>query len=133
MSRAAVSVAAFGVYALMAGAGFLFLPDLVLDMFGFAERTDHWIFVVAILTIGVAYYYLSSARAEDRHFFSLSWKGRLWFAFATTALAVLGHAPWTILLVGSVDFATALWTVWAIRQDELDSRVHQPAHEPGLI
>ena len=108
MSRSALSVFVYGIYALLAGAGFLFFPDLILELFGFAPRTDHWILVVAILTLGLAYYYLSSARAEDRHFFGISWKGRIWFFAATTTLAILGLAPWNIILVGSVDFISRL-------------------------
>jgi hypothetical protein len=118
MSRPALSVFVYGIYALGAGAGFLFFPDPILRLFGFPPRTDHWILVVAILTLGLAYYYLSSARAEDRHFFGMSWKGRIWFALATTTLAILGLAPWNILLVGSVDFITAIWTALALRSEQ---------------
>jgi hypothetical protein len=117
MSKATMSVATYGVYALFAGLGFLLLPDQILDLFGFEERQDHWILVVAILTLGLAYYYLASARANSRHFYSISWKGRLWFALATSTLVVLDEAPAALLMVGSVDFLTALWTAWALRQD----------------
>ena len=64
--------------------------------------------IVAILTLGLAYYYISSARAEDKHFFDISWKGRIWFFAASSLLAVFGVAPWNIVLIGSVDLITAI-------------------------
>ena len=117
MSKTAKTIMAYGIYALGAGAGFLFFPNTILEPFGFEPRTDHWILVVAILTLGLAYYYISSARAEDKHFFSISWKGRIWFFAATTALAILGQAPWTILTVGSVDLITAIWTALTLKNE----------------
>ncbi len=117
MSRSATSVFVYGLYALGAGAGFLFFPDPILQLFGFEPRTDHWILIVAILTLGLAYYYLSAARANDKHFFSMSWKGRIWFFAASTALAIFGAAPWNIVLVGSVDLITAIWTAFALRSE----------------
>jgi len=117
MSRTAVTILVYGIYALGAGAGFLFFPDTILALFGFEPRTDHWILVVAILTLGLAYYYISSAMAEDKHFFSISWKGRIWFVVATAALAITGQAPWNILLVGSVDLITAIWTAMTLRSE----------------
>ena len=88
MSRSAISIFVYGLYALGAGAGFLFFPDAILQLFGFEPRTDHWILIVAILTLGLAYYYLSAARANNTDFFSMSWKGRIWFFTASTAF---GH------------------------------------------
>ena len=117
MSKTAKSIFIYGIYALFAGVGFLLFPDQILDLFGFEPRTDHWILVVAILTLGLAYYYISSARAEDKHFFEISWKGRIWFFTATTALAALGQAPWTILMVGSVDLVSAIWTALTLNSE----------------
>ena len=117
MSRTATTIMAYGIYALGAGAGFLFFPDMILGLFGFEPRSDHWILVVAILTLGLAYYYISSARAENRHFFDISWKGRIWFFVAVTALAISGQAPWNLVMVGSVDLITAIWTAVTLRSE----------------
>ena len=118
MSKTAKTIFIYGIYAIGAGLGFLFIPDFFLNLFGFKPTEDHWIYVVAILTLGLAYYYITSARVEDKHFFKISWHGRLWFFFATAALAVGGIAPWNILLVGSVDFITAIWTAYTLRSEK---------------
>lgn len=68
MSKSAKTIMAYGIYAVGAGLGFLFMPNFCLGLFGFEATAEHWIRIVAILTLGLAYYYISSARAEDKHF-----------------------------------------------------------------
>ncbi len=115
MKNAKISIFFYGIYALGAGLGFLFFHNTILQFFGFATTDEHWILVVAILTLGLAYYYISSARAENRHFFRISWHGRMWFFLASTAIALMGIAPLNLILIGSVDLITAIWTVLALR------------------
>lgn len=117
MSKTAKTIMAYGIYAIGAGLGFLFMPNFCLELFGFEATSEHWIRIVAILTLGLAYYYISSARAEDKHFFDISWKGRLWFFFASSMLAVFGVAPWNIALIGIVDLVTAIWTAVTLRSE----------------
>ncbi|WP_421851625.1 hypothetical protein [Oricola sp.] len=121
MSKAAISIMAYGIYALGAGVTFLLVPNMALPIYGMEPAADHWITTVAILTLGLAYYYITAARTENRGFFHMSWKGRTWFFTATLATVLLGKAPVGMLLVGSTDLIMALWTVWAIRQDERTS------------
>ena len=117
MSKTAKTIMAYGIYAIGAGIGFLFMPNFLLGMFGFEATSEHWIRIVAILTLGLAYYYISSAKAEDKHFFDISWKGRIWFFTASSMLAVFGVAPWNIVLIGVVDLITAIWTALTLRKE----------------
>ena len=110
MSKAAKTIMAYGVYCLGSGLGFLFMKDFILDLFQFAPTTEHWIYVVAILMVGLGYYYISSARAEAKHFFKISAIGRTWFFVASTAIALLGIAPKMLIAFGAIDLVTAIWT-----------------------
>lgn len=94
MSKSAKTILVYGIYAIGAGLGFLFNSKFFLSLFGFEPASDHWIRIVAILILGIGYYYISSARAEDKHFFNISWKGRIWFFTASSMLAVFNVAPW---------------------------------------
>lgn len=118
MSKTAKTIFAYGIYATGAGLGFLFAPNICLGLFGFEPTSEHWIRIVAILTLGIAYYYISSARAEDKHFFDISWKGRIWFFAASSMLAVFDIAPWNIILIGIVDFITAIWTAITLKNEK---------------
>lgn len=118
MSKSAKTILVYGIYAIGAGLGFLFKPDFFLSLFGFEPASDHWIRIVAILTLGIGYYYISSAIAEDKHFFNISWKGRIWFFAASSMLFVFNKAPWNIVLIGVVDFITAIWTALTIKKQK---------------
>lgn len=118
MSKAALSIFAYGIYALFAGLIFLFIPDTMLAMYGLPPAADHWLTTVAILPLGLAYYYLTAARSENVGFFRMSWKGRMWFFFATAATALMGMAPMVMIAIAATDMITALWTLWALRQDD---------------
>ena len=118
MSKTARTIMVYGFYAIGAGLGFLFMPNTMLGLFGFEPVSDHWIKIVAILTLGIAYYYITSARAEDKHFFDISWKGRIWFFTASSLLAVFGVAPWNIVLIGVVDLVTAIWTAITLKNEK---------------
>jgi len=89
MSHTAKTIYFYGIYAFFAGTGFLFMPNTILNLMGFSPMVDYWILVIALLTLGLSYYYISSARADNFHFFEISWKGRVWFFIATGVLAIL--------------------------------------------
>ena len=108
----------YGVYCLGSGLGFLFMKDFILDLFQFTPTTEHWIYVVAILMIGLGYYYISSARAEAKHFFKISVIGRTWFFVASTSIALMGIAPKMLIAFGAIDLITAIWTAIALRSDK---------------
>lgn len=118
MSKTATSIFVYGLYALGAGLTFLFVPNMALPLYGMEPAADHWIMTVAILTLGLSYYYISAARSENRGFFEMSWKGRIWFFTATLVTVLLGKAPAGMLAVAVTDLAMALWTLWALRQDQ---------------
>ena len=121
MSKTAISIFAYGIYALGAGLTFLLIPNFALPLYGMEPAADHWIMTVAILTLGLSYYYITAARSENYGFFDMSWKGRIWFFTATLVTVLLGKAPVGMIAVGTTDLIMALWTFWAIRQESQTS------------
>ena len=117
MSKAALSIFVYGLYALGAGLTFLFASNVALPMYGMEPAADHWILTVSILTLGLSYYYITAAREENLGFFRMSWKGRTWFFTATLVTVLLGKAPVGMIAVGATDLVLAGWTFWALRQD----------------
>ncbi len=58
------------------GLGYLLMPNTVLGLFGISPTTKLWIHVVAMLLLILAYYYIQTARNEDKAFFRLTVHGR---------------------------------------------------------
>jgi hypothetical protein len=116
VSAAARSVAAFGVYLLVLGAGLMLAPDLMLAIFGRPPATDPWLRVVGIVTLVLSFYYLRAARAGVETFFRWTVLGRPFAAAALVVLVAAGPLPPFVLLLAAADLAGAAWTWVALRQ-----------------
>jgi hypothetical protein len=117
MRKSAKSVAAFGIYLLGVGLGFLLLPNLMLSLFGFDTTSEPWIRVVAMLVLILAYYYIQAARHARKEFFRFTVHARALVILFFGAFVALGIAAPMLLLFGLVDLAAALWTASALKSE----------------
>ena len=118
MTNAAKSIVAFGVYALLAGGALLFQTDLTLQFLGFEKTSEHWILIVALLMMGLGFYYVVLGIADVKIFLLPSVIGRLIFFCATVLLFATSKVPVGMLLFGAIDLITAIWTSLAMYLDK---------------
>ena len=115
MSKPAVSVFVFGIYAAGLACMLLIAPNVLLGLFGIPATTDVWIRIVGMLLLYLGGYYILAARTEAVAFFRLS----VWLRMSVIAFfgvfVLLGVGPTALLLFGAVDFAMATWTWGALR------------------
>lgn len=117
MSKSATSVLVFGIYLIVIGLGFLFMPNTVLGLFGLPTTTEPWIRVVAMLLLILSYYYIQTARNEDKAFFRFTVHGRASVIVFFLAFVLLNIAPAALILFGVVDLLAAIWTGLALRSE----------------
>ncbi len=117
MSRAAVSLFAFGIYLLLLGTVLMVVPNTFLTLFGLPPTHDVWIRVVAMLVLILGCYDTLAARAELTPFFRWSVWLRASVMVFFAAFVALGLVRPMLLLFGVVDLAAALWTALALRMD----------------
>ena len=117
MSKSATSILVFGIYLIVIGLGFLLMPNTVLGLFGLPTTTEPWILVVAMLLLILAYYYIQTARNEDKAFFRFSVHGRAAVIVFFAAFVLLNKAPVTLIMFGVVDLLAAIWTALALRSE----------------
>jgi hypothetical protein len=117
MSKSAKSVFAFGAYLVVAGPGFLFVPNLVLGTLGMPATNEVWIRVLGIVVTILGIYYIAAARSGATLYFKVSVWVRTAFLGATIVLVALGLAPLPIVGFGIADALGALWTGLALRGD----------------
>jgi hypothetical protein len=115
MSKAARSVHVFGMYLIVAGTGFVLVPNLVLSTLGMPTTTEVWIRVLGIVVTILGVYYVVAARSEATAYFRASVWLRAAFLVATLALVALGLAPAPIIGFGIVDLLGAVWTALSLR------------------
>ncbi len=123
ISNAAKSIVAWGIYGLLTGAALLFAPDPTLQLLGFETTSEHWILVVALMLMGLGFYYTVLGLTDVKQFFVISTIGRTTFFLATSVFIVIGKAPIGMLLFGLIDLLTAAWTAVAMHFDKKASRI----------
>ena len=117
MSRSATSLFVFSIYLYILGFVLVVTPDTLLRIFSFPAADALWIRVVGMLVIILGFYYSHAARAELRPFFVWTVIGRSSVLLFFIAFVIAGLAPPVLILFGVVDFAAAMWTLFAVRSD----------------
>jgi len=121
MSRSALSVFVFSIYLYIMGFVLVVTPDTLVRIFKFPDADGLWIRVVGMLVIILGFYYSHVARAEIRPFFVWTVIARSAVLLFFIAFVIAGLAPPALILFGIIDFAAAMWTLFAIRSDAASS------------
>lgn len=117
MSRATVSIIVFGVYDMIAGLGFILIPNVMLSLFGLSETNEVWIRVVGLLAFFVGGYYLVAARNNLIPFYRATALFRPPFAVGLFLLVLLDFSKPGLAIIGVIDILGAVWTWWALRSE----------------
>jgi len=121
MSRSALSLFVFSIYLYIMGFVLVVTPDTLVRIFKFPDADGLWIRVVGMLVIILGFYYSHVARAEIRPFFVWTVIARSSVLLFFLAFVIAGLAPPALILFGVIDFAAAMWTLFAIRSDATSS------------
>lgn len=117
MSPAARSISVFAIYLWVMGVVFVFVPNVLLSLFGFPETDEVWIRVVGMLVLILGYYYMGAAREELTGFLWRTVYARYSVLVFFVAFVALKQAPPVLIVFGVVDALAATWTAVALRAD----------------
>jgi hypothetical protein len=98
------------------GLGLLFIPNLILGLFGYPPTQEIWIRMLGLLTFCAGTLYFYCGLTDQTGFFRISVPERLVFCLGTVTLVLFLQADWRLALVGSVDLLGALWTGMTLRK-----------------
>ena len=115
MSAAGMSLLVFGIYMILNGAGFTFIPNTMLGLLGVPATSEPWIRILGWVMVVIGYYYIQTGRHNDRPFFMWSVYARASVFIMFVIFFLVGWAPVTILIFGAVDLIGAAWTFLALR------------------
>lgn len=114
MKNVQTSMYAQLVYMLGMGLGLLFIPNLLLPVFGLAEPADVWVRVLGALALVLCTYYYAMIKQQNTTYYRATIWGRYGFCAALTALVVLGFAEKPLLIFAAAEAALAGWTHFAL-------------------
>ncbi len=114
MTKAARSLFFFGIYALITGTAFLVAPATLLSLMQLPAMPNGWARVVGILALVIGTYDIIAARAGFLPFIKATVWVRFAFAGAAVLLYLFGQMPVSVIALGAVDAAGAIWTSIAL-------------------
>jgi hypothetical protein len=117
MKKSSTSLFVFGIYLIGMGVGFLFTPNMVLNLFGIPATDEVWPHVVGAIALALAFYYISAARADVRTFAQWTVPARIGVFIAFVGFVVAGLVGPIMIALGSVDLLGALWTRLALKAE----------------
>ncbi len=104
------------VYVVLTGLQLIFVPNMLLGMFGFDETSEIWIKALGIVVLPLAFvYYAISKQGSPEVVQSTVWS-RLFVGVGFTLLALTGQAKMSLILFAGIDVATAVWTWMELRK-----------------
>lgn len=118
MKMSSVSMAVFAAYLFSLAFGFLFIPNPVIAIFGFPPTREVWIRILGYILGALGFLYLMAVRENSKNFFRWSVYARLPILPAFAAFVFAGIGPPIILLFGAFDSGCAVWTWYALKNEE---------------
>ena len=115
MTSTAKSVFYYSFYMLGMGLALLFIPNLILGVFGFESTNDIWIRILGLFTFCAGMLYFYCGRANQTGFFRISVIERIVFFLGMVGIVLFVPANPLLVLIGSVDLFGAIWTALTLR------------------
>jgi len=116
-TQAEWSLLFFALYMLFLGTAFIVVPNLLLELFGFAPTAQPFVRVLGLLLLVLAYYYRRVVSARYTPFYMWTVHTRMFVLPFFVCLVLLDLAPPVVLLFGGFEFACTAWTWLALRAE----------------
>ena len=111
------SLFVFGLYLVGLGASLILSPNTLLDIFEISNTSEIWIRVLGTIVLYLGIYYIWAAKDHWYGLIVVSVPLRMSIIVFFSAFVIVLDAPKVLLLLASVDFIFALWTLMAIKYD----------------
>lgn len=116
MSRAARSLFAFGIFVTLVALGFIVAPASAVALLRLPPATDGWIRAVGLLALVIGAYDIVGGGAGLLPTIRASVYVRFGFASGVAILVASGQMPPSLLALGAIDVAGAVWTAVALKK-----------------
>lgn len=117
MTNVVTTIRFFGLYLLLVGAVLIGYPHLLGVLLSIPIDAEPWLRPLGVALLALSYYYFRAAGANNRAFFGWSVEVRVGQFVLFVILVAIGLITPLILFVSAFEFATAVWTWFALKQE----------------
>jgi hypothetical protein len=118
MKMSSISIIVFAIYLCCLGLIFVLVPNPVITFFGFPPTSEVWIRILGYILAALAFYYFMAVRENAENFYRWTVYARLPILPTFAAFVLAGIGPPIILLFGTFDSGSAVWTWYALKKEQ---------------
>ncbi len=115
-SKKHLSLTVQAIYVILTGLQLIFVPNMLLDMFGFEPTSEIWIKVLGIVILPLSLVYHAVSQQGNRDSVMATVGSRMFVGIGFTLLVVFGQAKPALILFAGIDIATAVWTWFELKK-----------------
>ena len=104
------------IYVLLTGLQLVFVPNMLLGIFGFDETSEVWIKVLGLVVISLSFIYYALHKSGNAEVATASMWARFFVGAGFILLVVSGQTKAAMVLFAGVDIATATWTWFELKK-----------------
>jgi hypothetical protein len=110
------SLYAQAIYVILTGLQLIFVPNMLLGMFGFPATSEIWIKVLGIVVLPLSAVYYAVSKHGSLAAVKATVVSRMFVGLGFILLYLTGNAPISIILFAAIDILTAVWTIIELRK-----------------
>jgi hypothetical protein len=114
--KKSLSLSVQAVYVLITALQLIFVPNMLLGMFGFEPTSEVWIKVLGIILLSLVVVYYAIIQSGDKNILKMTIYSRLLVVLGFILLVATGQAATPLILFAGIDLATAKWTWFEIKR-----------------
>lgn len=118
LMRTSTTLYAFAAYLAILAAVLLFIPNVLLGLFGLGETREVWIRIIGMLVLFLGVFYVRMAQENNIRFAETTVYLRACVMIFFAVFVALNFAPPSLLFFALVDMIGAAWTWYALQKGE---------------
>ncbi len=111
-----LSLTVQAIYVLITALQLIFVPNMLLGMFGFEPTSEVWIKVLGVVLIAFVIVYFGVIQYGNKELFKITIYSRFAVVLGFVLLVATGQAATPLILFAGIDLATAIWTWFELKK-----------------
>lgn len=114
--KKSLSLTVQAVYALITALQLIFVPNMLLGIFGFAPTSEVWIKVLGITLVAFVVVYYGVIQYGNKELIKITIYSRLTIVVGFILLVASGQVATPLILFAGIDLATSIWTWFELKK-----------------
>ncbi len=103
------------IYVFITALQLIFIPNMLLSMFGFPPTSEIWIKVLGVVLMALSTVYYGIIKFGNDEVVKYTMWGRIIVGIGFVILVISGQTLPALILFAGIDIATAVWTWFELR------------------